>query len=786
MNNNQFSNALQIACASLVDDRTLRFVWKNMPKGQPASYRFPPLNMILLPRVDATMLTRKQQVKMTANIYHELRHHALSSKEAWEDAIRKGRLVKDLTNALEDARIELCEFYELKGGKDDLTEDNIDICKELTNKDADKQLNNRWGWLSLSLFCYLTPYGKLPVCDELQKYYLAAIKILDDGRFKKSVRMEREGNYIIVKLAEEIVAKWQSIQDEERKEQEKQEKQEQEEEEEWEDEEDEDEEGEDEEEDGDGDEGQNEEGSNQKENEDVNGRDDNEGSDYDGQQGDCPVGDGEPTDGSHGKDQDDDASLPDKGESTLSNTDGSGEDATVTESPDDPDSDLESPAPSERTDEERSKTEHVNDRSDCGEPKDESGGESDGRDDSGSDDGAEGASGEGPEDADSDGTPRPDIKDRPKNIQDQYEEDLQGDPENTPQTVDIRANEVAKMGTEETDVESFNTWLADQVLPFHLRNHGCVKDGEYIPYLVQDREIVPTEYKPQFEKMTEQIKSKMVDMQNELSRIIRVMTQTHTNRFQRVGNLDPIAYYKVPNKSKYIKTTVNPSLKMDSAVTLLIDLSGSMHGPKSVLASQIATLFGEVLCNIPKVSYEIRGYNTSPLTNTSFVNSRTEMEKMLLNDGYTRTEVINHWVFKRFSENWRTVRYRLGACDPSLNLIDSDPKKGGAVGGCNIDHENILLAAHHLQNRHEKNKVMIILCDGQPSGFNYTYNGKLCTELHKAVKKVRNSGINLFCFGIMADEVKTYYEPNVEIVHDLKNLDSKSLRKLAELIIKRG
>ena len=99
--------------------------------------------------------------------------------------------------------------------------------------------------------------------------------------------------------------------------------------------------------------------------------------------------------------------------------------------------------------------------------------------------------------------------------------------------------------------------------------------------------------------------------------------------------------------------------------------------------------------------------------------------------------------------SWRNVRYRLGSC--ASNVDYSDLKNGGSVGGCNCDHENLLYAASRLYAQKEKNKILIVLCDGQPSGFNGTYGGLLLKELHKAVKKVRSSGIKLFCYGMMAE-----------------------------------
>jgi hypothetical protein len=36
----------------------------------------------------------------------------------------------------------------------------------------------------------------------------------------------------------------------------------------------------------------------------------------------------------------------------------------------------------------------------------------------------------------------------------------------------------------------------------------------------------------------------------------------------------------------------------------------------------------------------------------------------------------------------------------------------------------------------------------------------------------------------MTDDVKKFYDPNVEILHNLQSLDSKALIKLSELLLK--
>jgi cobaltochelatase CobT len=207
---------------------------------------------------------------------------------------------------------------------------------------------------------------------------------------------------------------------------------------------------------------------------------------------------------------------------------------------------------------------------------------------------------------------------------------------------------------------------------------------------------------------------------------------------------------------------------LECAVALLLDLSGSMWFERAHLAGQIATLFGEALCRIPQIPFAVYGYNSDNLDHNDEIRAQK--------DGYTRTERINHWVFKDFHENWKSVRERIGAVDKEMYV------SGGATGGCNCDHETLLFTAHKIAARKEKRKIIIVLADGIPSGVHGTYNGKLLELLHKTVKRIRDAQIDLFAFGMQCDLVERFYKPNVEIVHKLEDLDQKALRKLAHYL----
>jgi cobalamin biosynthesis protein CobT len=756
---NPFPNAMEMASKALVQDPNLRFVYRKLPPGMAAGYMFPPANLVLLPKVDVTSFDRDQQRKFTANTYHELRHHALSQKEQIERSSEKTKenpngegnaVVQILANIIEDARIEICPLHIFRGGKQDLTEDRIEEFKELVTK-ADKiqpgfshsaWIEDRWGYLMMNIVFETQRYGELPVHPSMKKYWDIAKKIIHDGRFDKACEMGREGHKVSVDLAFEIINKWQEERDEEYEDLHNRTK----------------------------------ERNNESSDSDNNG----EGSSAPGNDSQSSGPSGEPREGDPSDNSSDHA-----GNSSGNNNDfgekdkDSGGETKQSDGKSGGNSDSDPRTP--RGDQEDSESDN---------------GRGDGQDNG--DGSPTNSSNSEPNDDERDKQPRPSNDGhpsdgqkngelteeeelaRPKSILEEYKKDNKGGLQNDP---NARGKEVAEMG-EEGDAKDFapNWWADTDKRDPHGDYYTNTPDGKgdvYVPYLAEDLEIVAQPYPNEFNTIQQQIASRVQHLRTELSKVLRMAAMCRTERFQKRGAIDPTAFYRVPQGGKHIKKRISPRIKLNAAVTLLIDLSGSMCGEKAALATKIATLFGEALVTIPEIPYEIRGYNSSPLVDRRFYYSTEGLD---LPEGSTRKERINHWVFKRFTENWRSVRFRMGAC--ARSMVNDFATTGGATGGCNVDHENLIYAAHHLAARPEQRKIMIVLCDGAPSGYNGTYGGLLETELVKAVQRVRAAGIKLFCFGMMADRVRMFYKPDVEIVHSLDDLDQKALKKLAEYLLK--
>jgi len=200
------------------------------------------------------------------------------------------------------------------------------------------------------------------------------------------------------------------------------------------------------------------------------------------------------------------------------------------------------------------------------------------------------------------------------------------------------------------------------------------------------------------------------------------------------------------------KTKVK-SDEIDTAVTFLIDCSGSMQGAKVYRAMQAAVFFLETLA-YSKVSCEVLGYTTLGL--------RIPGAPATLGGGmdYARLECLRHYIFKNFDEPYSgTVRRRLAGYQ-HMRM------------GRNGDVCSIRWALSRLAPRKEHRKVLVVLCDGLPNvagnrATQYDTLKKMNKEVHE------RSGIELVGIGIGKD-ISQFYPNCINI----KNNDN-----IAEVIM---
>ena len=202
--------------------------------------------------------------------------------------------------------------------------------------------------------------------------------------------------------------------------------------------------------------------------------------------------------------------------------------------------------------------------------------------------------------------------------------------------------------------------------------------------------------------------------------------------------------------------------EMDTAVTLLIDLSGSMTRSKRIqTARQCAIAIAEAV-DRTGIKYEILGFDNQFGAMWSAEYRKAYRAK---SGSYNRTEPLRMSVFKHFEERLFEAK---GAIGSIVAMAD----------GNNADGEAVLHAYDRLSARPEKRKVMMVLSDGWPAADGYGHE----QHLLEVCRDIEASDVELVGIGIQSDAVERFYSKHV-VVNDIKDLEGEVMNQLSKLLL---
>lgn len=255
-------------------------------------------------------------------------------------------------------------------------------------------------------------------------------------------------------------------------------------------------------------------------------------------------------------------------------------------------------------------------------------------------------------------------------------------------------------------------------------------------------------------------------LKTHLERVLKADELTHWKREQERGEIDRTALARLAVSRGY-RTPFRVSMHAsgrDAAVTLLLDLSGSMAGRKIELAQLCAAALADALMQLD-FEVEVLGYSSmeSPPMREFYERERATGADLR---GYNRfVERLDLRVFKRFD-----ARYPSG-----LAAIE--------CGHENPDGEALTWAAARLAARKARRRLLFVLSDGLPS----TSDGDpaiLRTDLHARVAEIGAQGIELVGIGIQDDSVEDFY-PHAVVVRKLHELPAVAFATLSRMLGRR-
>jgi cobaltochelatase CobT len=193
-----------------------------------------------------------------------------------------------------------------------------------------------------------------------------------------------------------------------------------------------------------------------------------------------------------------------------------------------------------------------------------------------------------------------------------------------------------------------------------------------------------------------------------------------------------------------------PGPFIDTAVTLLIDSSGSMHGAPMTTAGLCVDVLVQTLerCGIRS---EVLGFTTTEWEDNR---ARRAWNAAGRPENPGRLNGLRHIVYKEAATPWRRARAHFG-----LVMRNGFLKE-------NIDGEALLWAHQRLIKRHEPRKILLVISDGSPQNraTREANSGRyLSDHLHDAIARLEKAGqVELSAIGIH-HEVFRYYQRAVTV-----------------------
>lgn len=274
------------------------------------------------------------------------------------------------------------------------------------------------------------------------------------------------------------------------------------------------------------------------------------------------------------------------------------------------------------------------------------------------------------------------------------------------------------------------------------------------------KEHFVTTYVPRFlDAYHTNVGSKLISEENfasQVRRLIQIRARVQTQYGVKKGKLDQARLSRIcfnaPGLNERVFKNKITNTTLDAAVTVLVDMSGSMGGIKVYSALGAALLMNEV-CTTLNIPIEILGF-TDDYISGSYENAYPLM-----------------YVYKGFNN------LRVSQEDFKSYLAMSSSHMTG-----NPDGENIVWAHDRLIKRKEKNRILIVMSDGNPAA---TRAGSgIIPFTAKVIKEIEQAGkIFIYGLGLQSRAVESFYKFH-SVVNKAEEIPHKLLQLFEERIIK--
>jgi cobaltochelatase CobT len=259
-----------------------------------------------------------------------------------------------------------------------------------------------------------------------------------------------------------------------------------------------------------------------------------------------------------------------------------------------------------------------------------------------------------------------------------------------------------------------------------------------------------------YEKLVSKTRSNVAVMKTKLRRALLAKQQRDWDFGKQAGRLDTKRLVSGYQGNQSVYKTRTDRMEEDTAVTFLVDLSGSMHGRRVEVAQMCAIAFAQCLEGT-QISYSIQGFDVDCIPVDASGGS------------WARKDANIMYRFKEFDEPLRKAKACLG------NMHNTGMRN-------NADRDALVYAINDLRSRPEKRKVLIVLSDGSPAHSSDYTRQELIRHAKVAIEDGAKVGVQSVGIGIQDNCVTKIYKDNV-VVNDINELSGTMFNKLSKLLV---
>lgn len=252
---------------------------------------------------------------------------------------------------------------------------------------------------------------------------------------------------------------------------------------------------------------------------------------------------------------------------------------------------------------------------------------------------------------------------------------------------------------------------------------------------------------------------------NYLMKDLRRLLEERRRRYYiggyKSGKLNQKSLFSVRLGNDRVFKKKNEVRDVNAAVSLLIDMSGSMSGGKVMVAMQSAYAFAMVLTQL-KIPFEVYGFVTRDVNHDMV----TEYNKFVKENGAdVENRIVNAWCPEDI--------YAFKDFDEAFDIVSKQGMTGAAYGGIrmiqNEDSKHVKLALTRLSARPERAKALFVFSDGVPAYSSPRVPNSYDQLKFYGQKAKEKYGVDIYSIGILSDSVMNFY-PTYKVVHDISEL----------------